>query len=149
MRPLTERQRNAKDAMRLLLGRPACDHSSAADAAFVDGAGASHVNLEEELAEAMDSGIVTPVDFPEVLESNTNWANTIDFASAAPDLEIAFETDEENTLICHQCGAEHIAPFDVAFPFLNGDATFFCRFVRARGCISHLRLRRAAWGGRP
>ena len=31
---------------------------------------------------------------------------------------------------------------------MNGDATFFCKLLRARGCISHLRPR-AAWGGRP
>ena len=56
MRPLTERQRNAQDAMRLLLGRPACDHSSVADTAFDNGASAARVNLEEELEKVMDDG---------------------------------------------------------------------------------------------
>ena len=45
MRPLTERQWNTTDVMRLLLGRPACAHSSAADTAFADGASAARVNL--------------------------------------------------------------------------------------------------------
>ena len=128
--------------MRLLLGRPAYDHSSAADTAFDNGASAAQVNLEDELENVIDSGLVPPVDVPEVVEFNpTNWADSINFTSAAPDLDVASETDEENTLICHQCGAEHIAPFDVAFPFLNGDATFYCKYLRARGCISHLRPR--------
>ena len=70
MRPLTERQRNARDAMRLLLGRPAYDHSSAADTAFDNGASAAQVNLEEELEHVIDSGLVTPVDVPEVVEFN-------------------------------------------------------------------------------
>ena len=84
----------------------------------------SQVNLEEEeVANVMDSGIATPVDSPDVPHvsemSSTHWdcTDAVTFTSAAPDVDVASETDEENTLICHQCGAEHIAPFDVAFPF--------------------------------
>ena len=43
MRPLTARQRNANDAMRVLLGRPACDHSSAADTAVAGHVSAAQV----------------------------------------------------------------------------------------------------------
>ena len=87
----------------------------------------------------MDSGIVTPV--AELSPTHWDCTDAVPFTSVAPYLDVAFETDEENTLICHQCGADHIAPFDVAFPFLNGDATFYCKYLRARGCISHLRPR--------
>jgi hypothetical protein len=115
MRPLTERQRNAKDAMRVLIGRPACDHSSAAYAAFAGVASAAQVNVEEESANVMDNGIVTPV--AELSPTHWDCTDAVTFTSVAPDLDVASETDEENTLICHQCGADHIAPFDVAFPF--------------------------------
>ena len=77
MRPLTERQRNARDAMRLLLGIPAYDHSTATNTAFDNGASATQVNFEEELENVIDSGLVTPVDVPEVVEFNpTNWADS-------------------------------------------------------------------------
>ena len=107
MRLLIARQRNANNAMRVLLGRPACDHSSAADAAFADGASASQVNVDEELANVMDSGIAAPVglsDVPHVSEmspTHLDCTDAVTFTSVSPDLDVASETDEDNTL--HQC----------------------------------------------
>ena len=61
------------------------------------------------------SEIVTLVDISEVFEINpTNWADSVTVTSAAPDMDVASDIGEEDTLICHQCGAEHIAPFDLA-----------------------------------
>ena len=102
MRPLTERRRNARDAMCTLLGKLAHDHSSVADSVFRYGADGNveRFNVEEELEKLSDNGITTPVDVkPEVaVRVRQNWAKTVAFTSIEPDLDVASDSEDEFTL---------------------------------------------------